>query len=212
MACELWLVRHGQAAFGTEDYDRLTELGWQQARWLGAHLAGRRFSRIAAGRLRRQRETAEALNEHLGGDLETVTGLEEYDADGLLAALGIDDRMALGRRDHFRQLRIAMQRWADGRIDPGESWAAFNDRIAAAIADLTARDGPVIAASSGGTIAAVVAQALGLGAAQMIELNLQARNTGITRLVFTSRGAYLNMFNAVPHLEHPDRAHAETYS
>ena len=40
MATELWLVRHGQAAFGTEDYDRLTELGWQQARWLGAHLAG----------------------------------------------------------------------------------------------------------------------------------------------------------------------------
>ena len=29
---ELFLVRHAQAAFGTDDYDRLTELGHRQAR------------------------------------------------------------------------------------------------------------------------------------------------------------------------------------
>ena len=36
---EIILVRHGQAAFASDNYDQLTDLGWQQARWLGEHLA-----------------------------------------------------------------------------------------------------------------------------------------------------------------------------
>ena len=31
----IYLVRHGQAAFGTDDYDRLTEIGYTQAHLLG---------------------------------------------------------------------------------------------------------------------------------------------------------------------------------
>ena len=40
------LVRHGQAAFGTDHYDRLSERGRQQARWLGEHLAALGVSEI----------------------------------------------------------------------------------------------------------------------------------------------------------------------
>jgi len=216
MAVELWLVRHGQAAFATEDYDRLTDLGRQQAAWLGAHLAARglTFRRIAAGRLRRQQETAEVMADALGGAVETVPGLEEYDSDRLLVNAGFG-RMDRGtdRRAHFQRLRQVLLDWAEARAEGAETWAAFNDRVRGAVADLTVGgEGRVIAASSGGAIALAVAQALDLGPAQMISLNLQARNTGITRLVFTSSGTYVNMVNAVPHLEHPDRQHAETYS
>ena len=35
---QLLLVRHGQASFGAEDYDVLSETGWEQGRRLGAHL------------------------------------------------------------------------------------------------------------------------------------------------------------------------------
>ena len=49
MAVELWLVRHGQAAFATGDYDRLTDLGWQQSRWLGEHLADMEQELVARG-------------------------------------------------------------------------------------------------------------------------------------------------------------------
>lgn len=55
----LYLIRHGQA--GTrENYDSLSDLGRQQARLLGQDLArqGVAFSRILAGGLRRQQETA----------------------------------------------------------------------------------------------------------------------------------------------------------
>ena len=215
MACELWLIRHGQAAFGTGDYDRLTELGWQQARWLGEHLSGldQRFARIAAGQLRRQQETAVALTESLSGAVETVPGLEEYSGDALFRAIGVENAQKLPRREHFRRLRGAILDWSEDRLDGvPERWSEFRDRVQGAVANLTQSDGPVIAASSGGAIAMAVAEALGLPPAQMIELNLQARNTAITRLIFTRHRAYLNQFNAVPHLERADRRHAETYS
>lgn len=215
MATELWLVRHGQAAFQSDNYDQLTELGWQQARWLGAHLyeMGRSFDRIAAGTLRRQQETAEALTEALGGQVETVPGLEEYDAHGLMERAGFTDRDPdLPRSEHFRRLRGVLIDWADGRADGQETWAEFRARVMDAVSDLTSASGQVVAASSGGAIAMVLAETLGLTPDRMIDFNLQGRNTGITRLVFTSRTVYVSMVNAVPHLERPDRRHAETYS
>lgn len=217
MACELWLVRHGQAAFDSDHYDQLTDLGWRQARWLGAHLSesGVAFERVAAGILRRQQETAFAMAEAMGMGVETVPGLEEYDADSILAAHGDEPiPRALNRAEHFRRLRAALLRWADGGLDEApESWAAFRERVMGAVSVLTASEkGTVVAASSGGAIALVVSEVLGLSPERMIALNLQARNTGVTRIVFTGRGAYLNMFNAIPHLERPDRVMAQTYS
>lgn len=219
MALELWLVRHGQAAFASDDYDRLTELGHRQARWLGEHLRdmGIGFDRIAAGRLRRQQETALALAEVLGGEVETVPGLEEYDSDRLLRAAGFHADPGTTRREHFQRLRAVLLDWAEGRVSGTETWDQFDARIRAAMDELTrgerAKDGGrVIAASSGGAIAMALTQVLGIGPEKTIEFNLQARNTGVTRLVFSKRTVYFNMFNAVPHLERPDRAHAETYS
>ena len=50
----LYLVRHGQASFGADDYDQLSPLGLQQAQRLGAHwLAhGQRFDTVLMGTLR----------------------------------------------------------------------------------------------------------------------------------------------------------------
>ena len=77
MATELWLVRHGQAAFASDNYDQLTDLGWQQARWLGGHLAalGLNFGRTASGTLRRQQETAQAISESLDTEPEVIPGI-----------------------------------------------------------------------------------------------------------------------------------------
>ncbi|MEL7467582.1 MAG: histidine phosphatase family protein [Pseudomonadota bacterium] len=216
MATELWLVRHGQAAFASDDYDRLTDLGWQQARWLGEHLREMEigFDRIASGTLRRQRETAEAVADALDVTAGVVPGLEEYDAKALLAKAGFQDRdPSLSRREHFKRLRRVLVDWSEDRAEGAESWAAFRERVMAAIATLTeGGDGRVLAAASGGSIAMALSTILSLAPEQMIEFNLQARNTGISRLVFTGRGVYFNMFNAIPHLERPERRHAETYS
>ncbi|RMF32262.1 MAG: histidine phosphatase family protein, partial [Bacteroidetes bacterium] len=61
----LLVIRHGQASLGTEDYDRLSELGRQQVELLGRHLVeqGRRFQHVFCGPLKRQRQTAEIVAE-----------------------------------------------------------------------------------------------------------------------------------------------------
>ena len=54
------LVRHGQASFGGDDYDRLSDLGRRQAERTGRWLVDRGLRRPVAmhGSLRRQRDTA----------------------------------------------------------------------------------------------------------------------------------------------------------
>ena len=39
----IYLVRHGQASWDADDYDVLSETGWEQSRLLGAALAARVF-------------------------------------------------------------------------------------------------------------------------------------------------------------------------
>ena len=36
---EIYFIRHGQASFGEENYDRLSDLGVKQAKYLARHLA-----------------------------------------------------------------------------------------------------------------------------------------------------------------------------
>jgi broad specificity phosphatase PhoE len=60
----IYLVRHGQA--GTRDaYDRLSDLGKRQARLLGEYFAAQKlsFSSAYSGTMRRQQETAFAIQE-----------------------------------------------------------------------------------------------------------------------------------------------------
>ncbi|NWD90503.1 phosphoglycerate mutase family protein, partial [Pseudomonas sp. K5002] len=47
----IYLIRHGQASFGADDYDVLSPIGVQQAQVLGRHLAelGLGFDRCLSG-------------------------------------------------------------------------------------------------------------------------------------------------------------------
>lgn len=84
------LVRHGQASFGTDDYDRLSALGKAQSRALGVELSERCIepARIVTGGLRRQQETALQLIEGAGwgAQPDVDTGWDEFDASEVIAA------------------------------------------------------------------------------------------------------------------------------
>ena len=62
------LVRHGQASFGADDYDQLSELGWKQSARLGEYWRerGRTFDRVIMGTLRRHDETWKGIAQGLG--------------------------------------------------------------------------------------------------------------------------------------------------
>lgn len=218
------LVRHGQAAFGTDDYDRLSALGRQQARWLGEHLRDRgiRPVRAVSGSLRRQQDTTVELLGALGSDLAPGidAGLNEYEGDALYACHtgGADHRTHQQRdaRDYWRTFRGAMQAWAADRLSGmPESWHQFGMRVRAAIDAAvrgTGRDDVVLVISSGGAIGRLVADIMTAPAATAIELNLQFRNTGVCELIAGSSSLRLLSYNNVPHLDHPERRHGITFA
>ena len=78
------LVRHGQASFGADDYDVLSETGWEQSRLLGAWLADRKVvpDVIWRGDMRRHRETAEGMV--AGGGWPTPVEVDPGDAETAL--------------------------------------------------------------------------------------------------------------------------------
>jgi broad specificity phosphatase PhoE len=218
---ELILVRHGQASFGADDYDKLSELGWRQSRWLGEHFAARgaTFDRVIRGSLRRHAETLDGIAEGMGQAFEGREDprLNEYDSHALLNAHLKGGPMPKGddRREHFRILREAMYAWTDGTLAgaPHEPFAEFRGRVLGALADL--RGGAakrVLVVSSGGPISTILAEVLGMPLRGVVDLNLQTRNTGISELQAGSRRIHCVSFNNVPHLDRPDRAGALTYS
>jgi broad specificity phosphatase PhoE len=215
------VVRHGQAAFGTEHYDRLTEIGFTQARLLGAYFARRniRFDAVFTGTLRRQTETAQGIFEghpELGAPSpqETFAGLDEYKPEAVMMAFTGNfpaPAPAAARRDpvvvreHFRVLREALLAWAEDRTQPEGMpvWQAFQEGAVAALIEARRRfpDGNVLIVSSGGPIAAIVAGALNAPPAAAIELNLRIRNSSLTEFASTPRRHHLVSFNGLPHLD-----------
>ena len=64
----LYLVRHGQASFGEDDYDKLSALGHKQSVRLGEYFAARgvTFDAVITGTLRRHAETFAGMAQGLG--------------------------------------------------------------------------------------------------------------------------------------------------
>ncbi len=222
---ELYLVRHGQAGKLGGDYDRLSELGRRQSQLLGAHLAalGVSFDRVARGSLRRHAETLEPLLAELGheGEPEVLPGLNEYDFDNLTQAYFVEHPKPEGFHDDprvfFRLLRKAILAWSRDELPAEmllESWSSFTGRITEALARLTdpSRGQRVLAVSSGGAISMVLAQVLTLTPDVAVNLNLQSKNSGYSRFIFTGKAIYLHSFNAAPHLETPELQGLVTYS
>lgn len=220
---EIFLVRHGQASYGAADYDRLSELGERQSRWLGEHFAERgiAFDRFACGTLRRHVQTLDAILEGMGSrhDYAQDAGLNEYDAQALLAArYGSPGAAPQGadRREHFRRLREALYDWADGTLagSAHEPFSAFHARVTGALETLRSDHSAkrLLVVSSGGPISTLVTSATGMPARMMVELNLRTRNAAFTEFHSSARGLFLASFNNVPHLDRPDRAGAVTYA
>ena len=70
----------------------------------------------------------------------------------------------------------------------------------------------VLAVSSGGVIGQLTAASLAAPDKMMMTLNLQIKNTSITKFVFTKTAFFLHEFNATPHLMSAENAGMLTYS
>lgn len=221
---EIYVVRHGQASFGSDNYDKLSELGWQQARWLGEHWAedGPQFDRIVCGDLQRHRETARGICEGLGlasHPVEELPQLNEFDFKKVMSAYGDKNPQAVPaagaeRADYYRFLKMAMHAWSVGEIIGAESWQQFEQRIEEVLGVLAAgaRGGRTLVVSSGGAIAMMVRQILGAPSHSVTQLNMQIKNTAISHFFASRSGVSLHSFNHLPHLDIRERRQFITYS
>ncbi|MEZ0121264.1 MAG: histidine phosphatase family protein [Candidatus Reddybacter sp.] len=229
---EIYFVRHGQASLGAKDYDQLSDLGQQQARWLGEHyrLRNLNFDRIITGDMRRHKQTLAGIEEGLGQSFESTidAGFNEFHFRPIMSMYARrenpDAEVPRTARQFFGILRGTMRAWIDGELDEEiaqydqrkggktETWLDFNQRVHRALED--ARKGPrgerVLVVSSGGPKALAMKSIMGLSDDGAIELMMQIRNTSTTRFNYNAERISLAAFNLLPHLEQGDRHNSIT--
>lgn len=207
------LVRHAQASFGAEDYDKLSELGHAQARHLGTVIAQRApaLSSVWHGTLRRHRETAAGALAGLssGTMVREDSKLNEFDHLEVLTRHAPDFREYASRAEDpakalAKLFHEAMMRWIDGAHDAdyGESWSGFRDRSHDALRTLAAQATPghdVVAITSGGVITTITQSILGLNDLEAFRMSLKLVNGGLTSIRFEGDDPSLEALNEHDH-------------
>ncbi len=224
----LYLVRHGQASFGADDYDQLSDLGQRQAERLGRYWAerGLRFDAVLTGSLKRHAQTWQGIAQGAGLDLAPLVwpGLNEYDSEAVIravlpcrrdASLG-DPTTPQGYRAHFRLLRDGLAQWMAGTVSPEgmPEYTDFVHGVSSALDHVRAHHAgqQVLMVTSGGPIATAVGHVLGLSPDATIELNMRIRNSAVTELVFSPKRHTLLTYNTLPHLDGADYREWITYA
>ncbi|TRD22261.1 histidine phosphatase family protein [Palleronia caenipelagi] len=210
---EIVLVRHGQAnsaATNEEDYDRLSDLGHRQARWLGDWMRKSEpsFDLVLCGTLRRHRETAEGIGVVATPDAR----LNEMDYFNLGQALQDVHGIPMPEADGFdTHVHLVMQAWHAAEIKGNESFESFDTRITSVLNEASEIGKRVLCITSGGVIGMAMRHVLGLGTEALADAMLPILNTSVHRFRVRPRGMLLTQFNAVPHLMGDERAEALTH-
>jgi len=206
----IYLVRHGQAAFGQADYDSLSELGRRQGEELGGFWArsGVRLDALYVGPRRRHWQTAAAMLDGAraaGGELpegRPLPGLDEFPFQAILVAAA--ERMAaeaaalraeLGGADPLRDRRSfdrlfqrAMTHWITGELAEAalpETFAGFLARAQAGLLTVMAEQGrgrTTAIVTSAGPMAAALQLGLGLLDPMVLKLCTVLANTALVEL------------------------------
>jgi len=226
------MMRHGQASFGQENYDRLSGLGLRQAALAGEHLArlGLSFDAAYCGTMYRQQDTAREVLARLASPprLAELPGFNEYDSgpiiQALLPVMQKEDpavaeawpRMYQERKAFQTIYEGAMRRWVSGRYDtgPAETWRAFLDRSRQALEQVRGDNGrgnTVLVFTSGGPISAALRLALGLSDETALRLTWVIKNASLTSFFYNDRELTLSSFNATAHLDQRREPELITY-
>ena len=220
----VYLVRHGQASFGADNYDMLSALGRRQCVRLGEYFRhkGIRFDAALVGTLERQKQSLACIAEGLQSEPEPLSwpGLNEYDSKAVVQAIHPEQLEKPTTpelvREHFRLLREGLAAWIAGQTQP-EGMISHDDFLLGVTSALdhvraTHYGKNVLVVSSGGPISTLVAHTLGAPATAMIELNLRIRNSSVSELTFTPKRHSLVTYNTLPHLDSAEHQSWITYA
>ena len=204
-------MRHGQASFGADDYDQLSQLGQRQCERLGHFFTNRgvKFDAAYTGTLKRHVQTLAGICR--GGKFEieaqSLAGLNEYDSQAVVAAVHPEPLAPPTTpelyRHHFRLLRQGLSAWMLGKTQPPNmpNWRDFRQGVVDVLDQIRQNDAQsVLLISSGGPIACAVGHVLATPVDATVELNMRLRNSSVTEFSFTANHHALQTYNTLPHL------------
>jgi broad specificity phosphatase PhoE len=212
----VYLVRHGQASFGAEDYDVLSPTGHKQAELVAQALVRRGVQPavIVSGSLKRQLSTAKTCCGAASWEqpVSVDPRWDEYGQDAVMssAAVAADLSSPEGVKEASRiaqvDLDTALVNWVTkGLAGPsGRTWKGFRDGVLAALQDVmdsAGRGGAGLVFTSAGVIGAICAELLGADVHAFMSLNRVMVNTGVTKVVSGRGGMNLLSVNDHGHLE-----------
>jgi broad specificity phosphatase PhoE len=222
---EIFLFRHGQASFGTGNYDKLSPTGRRQSEILAAFLekSDIHFDAVYTGSMNRHAETADpfcrryALRQPPLPQPERMAAFDEYDSGALITARQRLDAAGKGpsvRLAELRQDKKAFQayfadtvvRWSAGDFDGEkavESFPLFTRRIQNGLSRIMEHQGSgrrIAVFTSGGPISVALKTALMLCDEKTIQISWQVMNASLTCLKYSGGKMALSIFNNVSHL------------
>ena len=215
----LYLIRHGQASFGHDDYDQLSALGEQQAKILGKHWQHYpALDKCYSGNLLRHQQTAEhfliGLNQEPLKSHAVInhSGFNEFNHVDVLAQLPCDQEISKdASKEIFEKAFIqAMTRWLSGKFDHEyqESWLQFKSRCLQALTEVIEQNNrcvnpakEIAIFTSGGPISLIIGHILGLTDEKALMLNKQLANSSVTKLIFSGKRLSLDYLNNYTHID-----------
>ena len=207
----LLLVRHGQASWGEADYDRLSSVGEEQARVLGAALAARgvRPDLVVRGSMLRHRQTADGAVGAAGWDAAVAEDADWDEFDHMSTLSGSVDWSEIEGEtydERVRRFEATIDRWSSGEHDDEyrESFPAFQQRVHGAFERTVERLEPkqtAVVFTSGGPVSWVAATLAEGGLPAWSRLSKVVVNSSVTKVLTGRRGTNLLTFNDHSHLE-----------
>lgn len=219
----IYIIRHGQASFGADDYDKLSEKGEQQAELLGAFFLANKvgFDAVYAGELKRQQGTARGVLKayanagHAVPDIITDARLNECENDQQVKLLTpalreldagyaqlIDD-MDGSSKSYQKIIEKIFKYWQQqgDRLQPEslQTWPQFRDNVSSMLNHIMQEQGrgkDSLVFTSGGVIAAATAIVLGLEDSHVYTFYEPVLNASVTRVLYNSANKMsLSYFN-----------------
>jgi broad specificity phosphatase PhoE len=211
----IFLIRHGQASFGTDDYDRLSELGRRQAEVLGEYFAHSdlTFDAVYSGDLQRQRKTAAIAAGHPVAEHRVDSRFNEIDNQSQLDVITPillarhpelqvwAEKARTSSKDYQKLLERVFNYWVglgDTSPDGLQSWADYSSSVHSALADVMREQGPgknTAIFTSGGTIATIVAHVLKAADSATYQFYEPVINCSVTRLLYNANKVSLSYYN-----------------
>lgn len=159
----LYLLRHGESEWNRKRLMQghadppLTEQGARQARRARGFFAGITFDTVFSSDLLRARRTAE------------LAGYADAVPDPVWREVNIGEWQGRRFEDLTRREQSQYACWRSGDYTPegGESWTAFEQRVAHGIAALVGPENAALVVCHGGVVRAAVASVLGVPATSL---------------------------------------------